>query len=100
MYMCIHVCSHIWYIFFKTLLQFHNYFHFQDKLVLLTLARVLIHAILKEAENGKSDFTTLQFNSFTDKGSIDFSLCNELNNFNIQLIGKALKKSTAKVPEV
>ena len=44
--MCIHVCSHIWYIFFKTLLQFHNYFHFQDKLVLLTLARVLIHAIL------------------------------------------------------
>lgn len=49
---------------------------------------------------GKSDFTTLRFNSFTDKGSIDFSLCNELNNSNIQLIGKALKKSTAKVPEV
>lgn len=49
---------------------------------------------------GKSDFTTLRFNSFTDKGSIDFSLCNELNNSNIQLIGKAVKKSTAKVPEV
>lgn len=49
---------------------------------------------------GKSDFAALQFNSFTDNGSIDFPLCNELNNSNIQLIVKALKKSTTKVPEI
>ena len=53
---------------------------------------------LKKVKMGKSDFAALQFNSFTDNGSIDFPLCNELNNSNIQLIAKALKKSTTKVP--
>lgn len=50
---------------------------------------------------GKSDFTALQFNSFTDNGSIDFPLYNELNDSNIQLMVKSTERNLLqKVPDI